>query len=869
MLVYRCSGEEVCKQFDSSEAGLRTDMVEHNRERYGINELVEAKKKSIINVFLSQFKDLLVIVLFMAALISMLSGEVISTLVILFVVTMNAVLGTMQYQKAQKSIQALKQMSSPVVKVLRDHVMQEVNASELVCGDIMSLEAGDLISADGRILSCSAFQVNESALSGEVQSIEKQCETLSEDTGLSDQRNMVFSGSFVVNGRAVVVVSAVGMKSELGKIAQMMEEVKQNKTPLQKSMDETSKQLSIAVMIICALVFIIQLWQGTQLLDSLMFAVALAVAAIPEALASIVSIVLALGAQRMAKEYAVMKQLYSVETLGSVNVICTDKTGTLTQNKMSVVHTYVDFEDYEANKRLSATTASLYLMQACMLCCDAQITEKQRLGDPMELALLDYVESQLLPVEKIRKQYPRISELPFDSVRKCMSTLHEINETRILFVKGAPDVLFKKSRCIYQKDQICELTQEELQRMEAQQHEYAMRGERVLGFAYRKLDHDVVCEEDEQDLIFLGLVGLMDPPRKETKEAVMLCHEAGIKTIMMTGDHKDTAYAIACETGIIQDDQAMCITGKQLDAFSEQELEEHLLDINVYARVEPKHKQRVIQAFQRRGMIAAMTGDGVNDAPALKQADIGIAMGITGTEVSKDAADMILMDDNFATIVKAVASGRTMLRNIKHAIAYLLSGNFGAILCVFGASICGLPVPFLPIHLLFINLMQDSLPAIAIGLEPSNPDVLKEHIRSQSNALLDRSLLAMIALQGGVIALVTMIAYEYGLQTSTAMAQTMAFATLCLARMFHGFTSRSEHSIIHVGFLTNRYSIFAGLFGIILLLLILTLSPLQIVFQLVALSKEALFIVFSCAFVSFLILQLLRWFKEYRCTKNK
>lgn len=864
MKWYQCQGEDVCQAFQVKEDGLHQAVIEKNRERYGTNELVEEQKQSLFIVFLKQFQDLLVLVLLAAAIISMISGELISTLVIIFVVTMNAVLGTIQYQKAEKSIQALKQMTSPVVKVIREGVLQEICDKELVCGDLVLLEAGDMISADGRILSCTAFQVNESALSGEVLPVEKTSDPIQEEVGLSDQRNMVFSGSFVVNGRARVVVSAVGMNTELGKIAKMMEQVKQTKTPLQRSMDDTSKKLSVIVMLVCVIVFFLQLIQGAYVLDALMFAVALAVAAIPEALASIVTIVLALGAQKMVKEHAVMKQLYSVETLGSVSVICTDKTGTLTQNKMSVVQTYVDETTYDTTSKLTPSTASLYLMQACVLCNDATITLKQRLGDPMELALLDYVEAQSIPASKIKKEYPRISELPFDSIRKCMSTLHEINGQRLLFVKGAPDVLLSKSSSYYHKDSLCHMSEQDKQTITSIQHASALQGQRVLGFAYRILDHDEIEEADEADLIFLGLVSLMDPPRKESRDAVKACHQAGIKTIMMTGDHKDTAYAIACQTGIIEHDHAMCITGKELDAYSEEALEQHLLDISVYARVEPKHKQRIIQAFQRRGYISAMTGDGVNDAPALKQADIGIAMGITGTEVSKDAADMILMDDNFATIVKAVASGRTMVRNIKHAIGYLLSGNFGAILCVFGASLCGLPVPFLPIHLLFINLIGDSLPAIAIGLEPSDPEVLQEPVRDSRSSLLDQALFQMILIQGSLIAFMTMVAYAIGLMNDQATAQTMAFATLCLSRMLHGLTSRSHHSLLHIGITTNKASLIACLFTFVLLLCILYFSPLQYIFQLSSLSLPSFAIVVACALTSFLCIQCIRVIKEHK-----
>lgn len=785
--MYQKTKQEVFQETNSRENGLTKQEVITFHETHGYNILQESKQDSAFIVFVKQFKDVLVLILIAAAIISMLSNEIESAIVILFVVTMNAVLGTIQTLKAQKSLNSLKQLSSPHVRVKREGRMMEIDSSDVCVGDLVYLEAGDVVSGDGRIIECYSLQVNESALTGEVESVNKQDLVLEKETGIADQVNMVFSGGLVTYGRAVVVVTAIGMQSEIGKIATLMNETKQRKSPLQRSLDDFSKKLTAAILVICGIVFILSRMQGAQLIDAFMFAIALAVAAIPEALASIVTIVLSIGTGTMAKENAIMKNVNAVESLGCVSVICSDKTGTLTQNKMTVQQIYHNMKlenkaDFTKNHKL---------VSCSILCCDAVVENEQRIGDPTELALVDLGIDMKMDIKQFRNKYPRINENPFDSERKLMATLNQMEDKKIMFVKGACDELLKKTTHIEIDGNKIVFDEESKNTVLEQNHKFADQGLRVLGFAYKEIEKDCIEITDEENLIFLGLISLMDPPRIESAQAVKECKMAGIKPVMITGDHKITARSIAKSIGIYEDGDE-CIDGAQLQAMSEEELMKRLPHISVYARVAPEHKIRIVNAWQKLGHIVAMTGDGVNDAPALKQADIGIAMGITGTEVSKDAASMILTDDNFATIVKAVASGRNIYNNIKNAIIYLLSGNFSGILCVLMASILGYPLPFMPVHLLFINLVTDSLPAIAIGMEPGNANILNEKPRNIKEGILNKEVMASLGYQGILIALVTMIAYFIGLKTSYETAATLAFATLCLARLFHGFNCRNE-----------------------------------------------------------------------------
>lgn len=865
---YQQTKEEILSQFQVTEQGLTSSQAEKILAEKGENVLEEGKRKSTLRVFLEQFCDLLVVILIIAALISMVSGNVESTVVILAVIILNAILGTVQHAKAEKSLDSLKSLSSPNAKVLRDGQKVEIPSAKVVPGDILYLEAGDLVVADGRILENYSLQVNESSLTGESTNVDKSDGTLHSDCALADRANMVYSSGLVTYGRAVVLVTATGMDTEIGKIAALMNATKEKKTPLQVSLDQFGSRLAMAIMVICALVFLLSLYRKMPVLDSLMFAVALAVAAIPEALSSIVTIVQAMGTQKMAKEHAIIKELKAVESLGCVSVICSDKTGTLTQNKMTVQNIYTNGQTITIDQLNLKNQLHRYLLYDAILTNDSSIVDGKGIGDPTEFALVEMGRKATVDENLLRELMPRLEEIPFDSDRKLMSTKYELHDVPTVLTKGALDVLLDRTVKIRMEEGIRDITQEDREAILQKNLEFSQEGLRVLAFGYKEVPEDYTLSLDnENDFIFLGLISMMDPPREESKAAVADAKRAGIKPVMITGDHKITATAIAKQIGIFEDGD-IAMTGRELDAMSEEELDRKITEISVYARVSPENKIRIVDAWQRRGSITAMTGDGVNDAPALKKADIGVAMGITGTEVSKDAAAMILTDDNFATIIKAVANGRNVYRNIKNAIKFLLSGNMAGILSVLYTSLAALPVPFAPVHLLFINLLTDSLPAIAIGMEPAEKDLLSEAPRNPKTGILTKDFMTTILTQGGIIAVCTMSAFHTGLRTgSAATASTMAFATLTLARLFHGFNCRSKHNIFKLGFSSNWYSLGAFAAGVVLLGIVMFVPFMQNLFSVTPLTQSQLINVCLLAAVPTVLIQMFKIIRDIKHRK--
>lgn len=864
---YQQTKEEVLQKFHVTEQGLTSSQAEKILAEKGENVLEEGKRKSTLQVFAEQFCDLLVVILIIAALISMVSGNVESTIVILAVILLNAVLGTVQHAKAEKSLDSLKSLSAPCAKVSRDGQKMEIPSAQVVPGDILYLEAGDLVVADGRVLENYSLQVNESSLTGESTNVDKSDGTINSDCALADRANMVYSSGLVTYGRAVVLVTGTGMDTEIGKIAALMNATKEKKTPLQVSLDQFGSRLAMAIMVICGLVFLLSLYRKMPVLDSLMFAVALAVAAIPEALSSIVTIVQAMGTQKMAREHAIIKELKAVESLGCVSVICSDKTGTLTQNKMTVQNIYVNDETITIDQLDLRNQLHRYLLYDAILTNDSAIVDGKGIGDPTEFALVEMGRKATVDENLLRELMPRLEEIPFDSDRKLMSTKYELHDVPTILTKGALDVLLDRTVKIRLESGIRDITKEDKEAILQKNLEFSQEGLRVLAFGYKEVPEVYTLSLDnENDFIFLGLISMMDPPREESKAAVTDAKRAGIKPVMITGDHKITATAIAKQIGIFEDGD-LAMTGRELDAMTEEELDRKITDISVYARVSPENKIRIVDAWQRRGSITAMTGDGVNDAPALKKADIGVAMGITGTEVSKDAAAMILTDDNFATIIKAVANGRNVYRNIKNAIKFLLSGNMAGILSVLYTSLAALPVPFAPVHLLFINLLTDSLPAIAIGMEPAEKDLLSEAPRNPKTGILTKDFMTTILTQGGIIAVCTMAAFHIGLKTgSAATASTMAFSTLTLARLFHGFNCRSKHSLFKLGFSTNWYSLGAFAAGVVLLGIVMFVPFMQNLFSVTPLSAGQIGDVCLLAVVPTVLIQI---FKVIRDIKHR
>lgn len=865
MNPYQMKKEDVLKMLGTDENGLTQNQAKENQKKYGKNELAEGKKKNPFILFLEQYKDFLVIILIIAAIISGVLGDIESAIVIFVVITINAILGTVQHIKAEQSLDSLKEMSAPTAKVIRDGEIKVVEGKDVTVGDIVVIEAGDYVCSDGRIIENASLKVDESAMTGESEPVEKQETVLDGEKPLGDRVNMLYSGSFATYGRAKMVVTSVGMETEIGKIASLLKSTQEKKTPLQESLDNFGKKLALIIIGICVIVLGLELFRSdginlTVFTDAFVFAVALAVAAIPEALSSIVTIVLSVGTQKLAKENAIIRKLQAVEGLGSVSIICSDKTGTLTQNKMTVQKIYFDGQIIDKDDEINARQGQLIIDGA--LCNDSVQKEGQEIGDPTEIALVNFSEKHDLPVEKMREKYQRLGEIPFDSDRKLMSTVHKIGGNYKMLTKGAVDVLSGRINEVKTMDGKRPFTAEDLAELKKVNTEFSQMGLRVLAVCERDVDTVDISVDDEKDYILLGLVAMQDPPREESAEAVRKCKTAGIRPIMITGDHLVTASAIARKIGIL-DDNGRAVEGREIENLSDEELDEFVSDVSVYARVSPEHKIRIVSAWQRKGYIVSMTGDGVNDAPALKQADIGVAMGITGSEVAKDAASMVLTDDNFATIVKAIENGRNLYRNIQRAIQFLLSGNTAGILAVLYASFMALPVPFKAVHLLFINLLTDSLPAIALGVEPHSSDVMNEKPRPKNQSILTKKVLTNICVEGIVIGVMTMIAFYVGFMRNAEVASTMAFSTLCLSRLVHGFNCKSDKPVWFTKKMWNNKSMIGAFFvGFVLLNAVLLVPALQGIFAVAPLTIAELLTVYGLSLGTFVIVQILKMIRK-------
>lgn len=862
MSFYRKSSDETMEELNTSLNGLSSQEAAKRKERYGANELKEADRPSALQIFIDQFKDLIVIILIIAALISGATGDLESTIVIIAVLILNAILGTTQTLNAQKSVDSLKSLSVPKVKVIRDGQKQEIDSTDVTIGDLVVFEAGDMIVADARIVDASSLQVNESALTGESHAVDKTVDPIAGEVVIGDQTNMVFTSSQVTYGNGSAIVTDIGENTEIGKISSLIKGATSRKSPLQRSIDEFSKHLSMGIMIICVIVFGLVYWNSGNFMSAAMFAIALAVAAVPEALASIITIVESLSSQKLAKENAIMKSLNSVETLGSVSVIASDKTGTLTQNKMTVNDIYLNETLVKPDQLDLTDKAAQFLMNTMVLTNDSLINGDQKVGDPTELALIELGRKYDITEQNHREKYPRVAELPFDSVRKYMSTLHDIDGQRVLLVKGATDELLRQTTHVLINGEVREITSDDQVNILNQNNKFAEEGLRVLGYAFRYFDDDELDFKHEDHLTFVGLTSMIDPPREESKEAVAKAIRAGIKPIMITGDHVVTGRSIARKIGIFQEGD-MVLDGATLEKMSDEELARDLEKISVYARVAPEHKIRIVNAWQAKGKVVGMSGDGVNDAPALKQADIGIAMGITGSEVSKDASDMILTDDNFATIIKAVTVGRNLFANIKNAIKYLLTGNSSAIIVVILTTFMAFfdskfVVPFLAIQLLFINLVTDSLPAISIGMEEGTEAVLDDAPRDPNESILTAKTFKEVISEAILIAIAVMVAYLIGVNTGKGYATTFAFLVLCLGRLFHGFSCRSDLPLSKIGIFSNKNTVYAFLVGLALVALIVFVPAIGGMFGVVSLSLSQILTILGLAFAPTLVVQAIK-----------
>jgi Ca2+-transporting ATPase len=849
--------------------GLKQASIEERLGVHGENKLVGGKQRTIFNMIVDQFKDFMIIILIIASGLSIYVGEVVDGSVILGIVLLNAILGVAQENKASNALKALKEMSSPKAKVIREGVLSSVDSTLLVPGDVVVLEAGDYVPADIRLVESINLKIDESTLTGESVPVQKDLEKLiEEEAPIADRTNSAFMSTIVTYGRGRGIVTGTGMSTEIGKIATMLNETKEVQTPLQKKIGNFGKLLGIICVVVCVIIFGLGLLRGQDLLEVFMTAISLAVAAIPEGLPAVVTVVLAMGMQRMIKRNAIVKKLSAVETLGSTTVICSDKTGTLTQNKMTVLKIYdgldeweVEGTGYKANGQIKNDKKDIglldKLLKIAVLCNDAQIKDEEVIGDPTEGALIVLGEKGNYNRGDLNNKYPRLKEFPFDSDRKLMSTLHLIDGEYNMFTKGAPDVILSRSTKILINGEVRDITEEDKVRLSGKNADYANNALRVLGYAYKIVSEKANLEEEESELVFAGLSCMIDPPREEAKEAIKLCKKAGIRAVMITGDHITTASAIAKEMGIIKEDSE-AMEGAKINDYSEEEFKEIVKGVSVFARVSPEHKVKIVQAIRANGDVAAMTGDGVNDAPALKQADIGVAMGITGTDVSKEAADIILTDDNFASIVEAVKEGRIIYGNIRKFVGFLLSCNIGEILIIFTAMLLAWDVPLAPIQLLWVNLITDSFPAFALGLEEGEEGIMDQQPRRPEEALVDKKMQVAIIFQSIGLAVAALGSYQIGFMMSTGLsdadslivAKTFCFTTLILGELIRGYSARSEDkSLFKLKIFSNKFLNYSVLGSIVLLLIVVYVPFLQPIFKTAPLSAVQLLVATALSFI--------------------